>query len=97
MPATTFEQLIANHGDMIARHEMRDTLGTVYISDFIAILADLGRLYSTGATSALQDASDNLTAAASYLTDAEHDTTAAPVLIAKADKHLHHVDALALA
>lgn len=97
MPATTFEQLIATHGDMIARHDMRDTLGTVYISDFTAILADLGRLYSTGATSDLQDAAEHLTAAANYLTDAEHDTTAAPVLIAKADKHLQSVADLALA
>ena len=96
MPATTFEQIIATHGPMIARHNMSDNAH--YTTDeFINTIADLGQLYATGMTADLQTAADYLTAAANYLTDAAADATSAAVLIAHADRRLQFVDDLALA
>lgn len=96
MSATTFEQLITAHGDMIARHDMRDTTDFT-TTDFIETIDRLGRLYATGMGSDLQAAADDLTAAANYLTDAELHPVNAGVLIAQADQRLQSVDDLALA
>lgn len=96
MPASTFEQLIATHGPMIARHDMRDTANFT-TDEFIDTITNLGQLYATGMTRDLQTAADYLTAAASYLTDAAADATSAAVLIAHADRRLQFVNDLALA
>lgn len=96
MPASTFEQLIANHGDMIARHDGLNAAGFT-TDEFIETIDRLGRLYATGMGSDLQAAADDLTAAASYLTDAELHPVNARVLIAQADQRLQSVDDLALA
>lgn len=94
MTASTFEQLIATHGPMIARHNMSDN--TDFTTDaFINTLANIGHLYATGMTAALQDAAEHLTAAANDLRDAQLDPASAPVLITRADQHLDVVDALA--
>lgn len=96
MPASTFEQLIATHGDMIARHNMSNKTDFT-TAEFINTLANIGRLYATGMTNDLQDAAEHLTAAANYLVDAELDPVAASGLIAHADKRLQYVADLHLA
>lgn len=94
MHAATFEQIIATHGAMIARHYGRTTTDFT-TAEFIDTIASLGRTYATGATENLQVAAEHLTAVARYLVDAELDPVAAGGLIAHADQRLKAVADLA--
>jgi hypothetical protein len=96
MPATTFEQLITNHGDMIARLYGR-RVPDFTVHEFIDTIASLGRTHASGATERLQVAGEYLTGAARLLVDADLDPVAASGLIAHADRRLQFVDSLALA
>ncbi|MDH6125945.1 hypothetical protein [Kitasatospora sp. GP82] len=99
MPATTFEQIIARHADMIARLDNRDSLGDVSIGDFIDVIADLGDALGYGATDDFQAAAHDLTMAFDFLTEAfllpDTDPDQAQ-LISRADKRLNNVNDLAL-
>lgn len=96
MSASTFEQIIATHGPMIARlYGRRDTNFTTH--EFIDTLASLGRTHANGATERLQAAGEYLTGAANLLVDADLDPGAASGLIAHADQRLQRVADLHIA
>lgn len=96
MAATTFEQIIANHGPMIGRLYGRNNTDFA-VTEFIDTISAVGRQYATSTNSSLRSGSEFLLAAATDLVDAQYDPAKATDLIIRADRNLKFVADLHLA
>lgn len=97
MTAITFEQIIADHGDML--HRLYDAEPKPLTpAEFMTLIADVRHSYSHGLCSN-RDLTRELGLAERLLNEA-HDQPDGPAktkLLHRADRHLHAVDSLALA